>query len=329
MNIVRLSLLLVLAWDAAYASPDPLRAWNPGRTRTSIMRFVEAVTKANSPHFVPVARRIAVFDNDGTLWCEQPACPQLVFNLDCAKALAARRLKWHSTEPFESALTDYLGGLVDTGVGGLNELAVGTGGGQTVEEYAQSVRSWMAGAKHPRFGRPYTECVYEPMLELLAYLRAHGFKTYIVSGDDLEFMRAWTEKVYGVPPQQVIGSTVQTRLEMRDGKPAVVLTSKIACIDDGAQKVLSIQRVVGRRPIAAFGNSDGDLPMLEWTASGAGLRFCAFVHHTDGKREYAYDRAAAIGRLDKGLDEARRRGWVVVDMKDDWRKVFPPEKNRL
>ncbi len=326
MNVTRLSLLFVLAWNVVYASPAPLPDWNPGRTRSAIIGFVEAVTEPGGAGFVPVAKRIAVFDNDGTLWCEQPAYPQLVFGLDRAKALAARHLEWHSTEPFKSALADYLGGLVATGVGGLNELTAGTGAGQTVEEYAQTVRGWLATAKHPRFGRPYTRCVYEPMLELLAYLRAHRFETYIVSGGELEFMRPWTEEIYGVPPERVIGSTVRTRLEMRNGKPVVVLTPKIDCIDDGAQKVLSIQRVIGRRPIVAFGNSDGDLPMLEWTASGPGLRLCALVHHTDAKREYAYDRTAAFGRLDKGLDEAKRQGWVVVDMKNDWKRVFPPRK---
>ena len=195
----------------------------------------------------------------------------------------------------------------------------------TIEEYDRAAKDWLATARHPRFGRPYTDCVYQPMLELLAFLRANGFKTFVVSGGSLEFMRPWTERVYGVPPEQVIGSTVRHKFELRNGQPVMVRQPEIELITDKVEKALSIQRLIGRRPILAFGNSDGDLPMLQWTAAGAGRRFCGYVHHTDGDREYAYDRTAATGRLDKGLDEAKAKGWTVVDMKRDWKRVFPFE----
>ena len=275
--------------------------------------------------FVAPAERIAVFDNDGTLWTEQPSYTQFVFAMDRAKAVAAQHPEWKEQEPFKSALAGDLKGVVASGVHGLIELPAAACAGMTIEEYDRTAKDWLATARHPRFARPYTDCVYQPMLELLAFLRASGFKTYVVSGGSLEFMRPWTERVYGIPPEQLIGSTVLNKVELRNGQPVMVRQAEIELINDKVEKPLSIQRVIGRRPILAFGNSDGDLPMLQWTASGAGRRFCGYVHHTDGDREYAYDRTAATGRLDKGLDEAAAKGWTVVDMKRDWKRVFPFE----
>ena len=245
--------------------------------------------------------------------------------MDRVKAVAAQHPEWNTKEPFKSALAGDLKGVVASGVHGLIELPAAACAGMTIDEYDRTARDWLATARHPRFARPYTDCVYQPMLELLAFLRANGFKSYVVSGGSLEFMRPWTERVYGIPPEQLIGSTVVNKVEVRNGQPVMVRQAEIELINDKGEKPLSIQRVIGRRPILAFGNSDGDLPMLQWTASGRGRRFCGYVHHTDGEREYAYDRTAATGRLDKGLDEAAAKGWTVVDMKRDWKRVFPFE----
>ena len=327
MTLNRL-LVLAAALTAAtlQAVEDPLPSWNDGPAKASILKFVAEVTKQGGDGYVAPAERIAVFDNDGTLWPEQPVYTQFLLGMDRAKAVAAEHPKWQEQEPFKSALAGDLKGLEATGVKGLVDLTAGSCAGMTVEEFDQLVTSWLATARHPRYQRPYTECVYRPMLEVLALLRTNAFKTYIVSGGSLDVLRPWTERVYGVPPKQVIGTTVATRFEMRDGKAVLVRLAETDHLTDGAGKALAIQQVIGRRPIAAFGNSDGDLPMLQWTASGNGRRFCLLVHHTDAKREWAYDRDARTGRLDKGLDEAKAKDWTVVDMQKDWKRVFAFEK---
>lgn len=310
----------------AKAAVDPLPSWNDGPNRTSIIAFVEKVTKEGGPDFVPVSERIAVFDNDGTLWCEHPMYVQLAFAIDRVKALAPKHPEWKDKEPFKAALEADFKALAASGEKGLVEILMATHAGMTTDEFEQIVKDWLATAKHPRFKRPYTELVYQPMLELLAYLRANGFKTYIVSGGGVEFMRPWTEKVYGVPPEQVIGSCIKVKYELRNDKPVLVRLPEIDFVDDKAGKPVGIQRFIGRHPIAAFGNSDGDYEMLRWTTAAKGTRFGLLVHHTDAAREYAYDRDTHIGKLDKGLDEAAQRGWIVADMKKDWKVVFPFEK---
>jgi phosphoglycolate phosphatase-like HAD superfamily hydrolase len=271
---------------------------------------------------VPEAERIATFDNDGTLWAEQPFYFQLAFALDRVRALAPEHPEWKEKEPFKSVLAGDLKAVLAGGERALAEIVMATHAGMTPAEFEKVVKDWIATAKHPRFGRPYTQCVYQPMLELLAYLRANGFRTYIVSGGGVEFMRAFAEEVYGVPPEQVIGSTIKTRWEVRDGKPAIVRLPELDFVDDKTGKPLAIERIIGRRPIASFGNSDGDLEMLQWTAAGDGARLCLLVHHTDGKREWAYDRESRIGHLEKALDAAKSGGWTVVSMRDDWGRIF-------
>jgi phosphoglycolate phosphatase-like HAD superfamily hydrolase len=281
------------------------------------------VTRQGSADFVPVAERIATFDNDGTLWSEQPAYFQLFYVMDRVKALAPKRPEWKAKEPFASLLKGNMKGVAASGEKGLMALLAATHSGMTTEEFEGSVNDWIATAKHPKTGKPLTAMVYQPMLELLAYLRASGFKTYIVSGGGIEFMRPWTEKVYGIPPEQVVGSSGGLKYEMRKGKPVIVKLPNIVLNDDKEGKPVGIQRHIGRRPIAAFGNSDGDLQMLQWTAAGSGARFCMYVHHTDAEREWAYDRKSPIGKLDKGLDEAKAKGWTIVSMKDDWKRIYP------
>jgi len=322
-------LLAVLAC-AASSTPvqaaDQLSSWNEGAAKKSILQFVGKVTKNGSPDFVPPARRIAVFDNDGTLWAEQPMYFQAFFVFDRVKALAPQHPEWTTQEPFASVLKGDVKAALAGGERALSQLVMATHAGTTTDEFEKSVSDWIATAKHPKSGRLFTEMVYRPMLELLAYLRANGFKTFIVSGGGIEFMRPWSDRVYGVPPDQVIGSSIKTKFELRDGTPALVRLPEINFVDDGPGKPVGIQMHIGRRPLAAFGNSDGDLQMLQWTAAGPGARFCLFVHHTDADREWAYDRTSSIGRLDKGLDEAKARGWTVVDMKTDWKRVFAFEK---
>ena len=302
---------------------DPLVSWRDTAPKAAIIGFVEHVTSPGSPGFVPPAERIAVFDNDGTLWAEQPMYVQLAFALDRVKALAAQHPEWTTTQPFKAVLEDDLKTVLAGGEHALLELVMASHAGVTTEEFEETVRQWIGTAKHPTTGRAYTDMVYQPMLELLGYLRANGFKTYIVSGGGSEFMRPWTEQVYGIPPEQVIGSSIETKFELRDGKPALVRQAEIDFIDDGPGKPVGINAHIGRRPIAAFGNSDGDLQMLEWTAAGPGPRFCLYVHNTDDEREWAYDRASSVGRLDKGLNAASARGWTVVDMNRDWSRVYP------
>jgi phosphoserine phosphatase len=305
---------------------DPLSAWADEATRKAILDFVTRTITPGGPDFVPVAERIAVFDNDGTLWCEQPMYVQLAFALDRVKALADSRPEWKTKQPFKAVLEGDLPAVAAAGERGLAELLMATHAGMTAEEFDTIVRDWLATARHPRFKRPYTECVYRPMLQLLAYLRARDFKTYVVSGGGVEFMRAWTEKVYGVPPEQVIGSSIKTRYEERDSKPVLVRLPEIDFIDDKAGKPVGIQKAIGRRPVMAFGNSDGDYEMLRYTTAGPGPRFGLLVHHTDADREYDYDRKSPFGRLDRGLDDAAKQGWVVADVKKDWKTVFAFER---
>ena len=316
-------LLLAIAVRVHALTNDPLPSWNDRQAKQNITDFVNTVTTENGPDFVPRTERIAVFDNDGTLWPEQPMYFQLAFALDRVKTLAPEHPEWKTTQPFKAALEGDLKTLFAGGEHALLELVMATHAGNTTEEFSQIVKDWLATAKHPETGRPYTDMVYQPMLELLAYLRANGFKTYIVSGGGIEFMRPWTEDIYGIPPEQVIGSSIKTEFELRDGTPVLVRLPEINFIDDKAGKPVGINQHIGRRPIAAFGNSDGDLQMLQWTCAGSGKRFCLYLHHTDAKREWAYDRESSIGRLDKGLDEAKTKNWTILDMKNDWKVIYP------
>ena len=330
MNTFRtLTAALVLALGlAAQAAPaaEALPSWNDGAAKARIVAFVQGVTDPRSRSYVAPAERIAVFDNDGTLWSEQPAYFQLAFAIDRVKALAPQHPEWKTKQPFQGVLEGDLKAVAATGERGLMELVMATHAGSTTDEFAASVRQWVKTARHPTLKRPYTELVFQPMLELLAYLRANGFKTYIVSGGGIEFMRVFAEEVYGVPPEQVIGSTIATKYELRDGKPVIVREPKLDFIDDKAGKPLAINKFIGRRPIAAFGNSDGDFEMLEWTTAGAGPRLAAIVHHDDAAREFAYDRDSHIGKLRRGLDEGPGRGWSIVSMKNDWKAVYPDPK---
>jgi len=302
---------------------DPLPSWHDGPSKKAILDFVSHVTKPGSIDFVPPAERIATFDNDGTLWSEQPMYFQLFFALDRVKELAAQHPEWRRKQPFKAVLEDDLKTVLAGGEHALLELVMASHAGNTTEEFSQTVKEWLTTAKHPKTGRPYTDMVYQPMLELLAYLRANGFKTFIVSGGGIEFMRPWTEQVYGIPPEQVVGSSIKTKFEMRGGKPVLVRLPEINFIDDKAGKPVGINQHIGRRPTAAFGNSDGDLQMLQWTAAGDGPNLMVYIHHTDAEREWAYDRESHIGRLDEGLDEANDKGWLVVDMKKDWKVIYP------
>jgi haloacid dehalogenase-like hydrolase len=320
-----LSLLIGLAsCNTQTVPPDLLPSWNDGPAKKGILDFVARTTTAGSPDYVPVAERIATFDNDGTLWTEHPLCTQFVFALDRVKVLAPEHPEGKQKQPFKGVLEGDLKGVEASGEKGLVELMMATHAGMTTDEFAQIVNDWMAKSQHPRFKRPYTECVFQPMLELLAYLRSNSFKTYIVSGGGVEFMRPWTEKIYGVPPERVVGSSVKTRFELRGGQPVLLRLPEVDVIDDKAGKPGGINKFVGRRPIASFGNSDGDLEMLQWTAAGKGARLVLIVHHTDAEREYAYDRESPIGTLDRAWDEANAKGWVVLDMKRDWITIFPP-----
>ncbi len=301
---------------------DPLPSWNEGAAKQSILHFVEQVTTQDGAGYVAPLDRIAVFDNDGTLWSEKPFYFQLAFALDRVKALAPQHPEWASQQPFKAVLEDDMAGFLAGGMKAIIEILVATHGGDTTDEFEQTVRDWITSARHPTTGLLYTEMVFQPMLELLRFLRANDFRTYIVSGGGIEFMRAWVEGVYGIPPEQVIGSSIETRFEMRDSGPVLVRIPKVEFVDDGEGKPVGIHKFIGRRPILAFGNSDGDLQMLQWTAAGAGARFMGLVHHTDAKREWAYDRDSAVGRLDKALDEARERSWTVVDMARDWQVVY-------
>ena len=324
-NLLCKSLLaLLLLANAAFAA-DPLPSWNEGGAKKAIITFVEKITAEGAPDFVPPAERIATFDNDGTLWAEQPMYFEFLFALDRVRALAPSHPEMTTTEPFASLLKGDVKTALAGGAPAVAKILTSTHAGMTTEEFDQIVRDWTASARHPTTGRRYTEMVYQPMLELLAYLRANGFKTFIVSGGEIEFMRPWAEQVYGIPPEQVVGSSIKTRFELRDGKPVLVRLPEINFVDDNAGKPVGINSHIGRRPVAAFGNSDGDLQMLQWTTSGRGVRFGLLVHHTDASREWAYDRQSPVGQLDKALDEAQAKGWTVVDMKDDWKVIYPFE----
>ena len=331
---VKLTLLYVLTFvlasiciDVAIVqATDPLPSWNNGKAKQSIVVFVEKVTTPGSPDFVPPAERIATFDNDGTLWAEKPMYFQLFFALDRVKELAPQHPEWKDKEPFASLLKGDVKTALAGGDKAILEIVMATHAGMTTNEFEKIVKDWIAKARHPQTKRLYTEMVYQPMLELLAFLRANGFKTFIASGGGIEFMRPWADAVYGIPPEQIVGSSIKTKFEMRQDGPVLVRLPEINFIDDKEGKPVGINSHIGRRPVAAFGNSDGDLQMLQWTTAGQGARLALLVHHTDAEREWAYDRKSSIGKLDRGLDEAAKRGWVVVSMKDDWKRIFAFEE---
>jgi len=307
---------------------DALPSWNDGKAKQSILAFAEKVTTSGSPDFVPPAKRIATFDNDGTLWPSHPMYTQLAFALDRIKALAPKHPEWKTKQPFKAVLDNDLKALAAAGEKGMVELVMASHAGMSTAEFEAIVTDWLDKARHPRFKRRYTELAYQPMLELLAFLRDNGFKTYIVSGGGVEFMRPMTEKVYGIPPEQVVGSTIQTQYEVKDGKPVLIRLPKIDFIDDKAGKPVGINKFIGRRPIAAFGNSAGDREMLEWTGAGRGARLMMLVFHDDAGREYAYGPANGLPDTKFGtfpqslMDEANKQGWVVISMKNDWETIF-------
>jgi phosphoglycolate phosphatase-like HAD superfamily hydrolase len=312
-----------IAWwtpSGAHAA-DPLPSWNDTAPKQAITTFVERVTKDGTPDFVPPAERIAVFDNDGCLWSEQPVYFQAFFVFDRIKTLAPQHPEWKDKEPFASVLKGDMKTALAGGEHALLEMVMATHAGMTTEEFEKSVTGWLATARHPKTGKPFTAMVYQPMLEVLAYLRSNNFKTFIVSGGGIEFMRPWAEKVYGIPPEQIIGSSIKSKYELRDGKPVIVKLPELNFIDDKAGKPVGIQQHIGRRPIFAAGNSDGDFQMLEWTTTGPGPRFAMIVHHDDAGREFAYDRESHIGKLDKALDAAAEKGWMIVSMKNDWKII--------
>ncbi|RVG50680.1 HAD family hydrolase [Sinorhizobium meliloti] len=329
-EISRRSALKIAAFAAATSSMRPalagsaiLASWVDGNAKARIMDFVTATTTEGSADFVEPAARVAVFDNDGTLWGEQPTYVQLAFALDRVKQLAPQHPEWQTTEPFKSVLAGDMAGVAASGERGLLELVAATHAGMSAAEFEKIVSDWIASARHPASGRPYTGHIFQPMVELIDYLKANQFEVFIVSGGGVEFMRPWTERVYGIPPQNVVGSSIKTKYELRDGVPAIMRLPEIDFIDDGPGKPVGINKFIGKHPIAAFGNSDGDFEMLEWTTSGHGRRFGLIVHHDDAQRENAYDRDSHFGRLARGLDEAPARGWTLVSIKDDWKVVYP------
>lgn len=336
MNVKQLSLSLALVVCAvarsASAQPaannDPLPSWNDGQAKAAIVKFVQRVSDQNSPDYVPEAKRIATFDNDGTLWTEHPMYTQLAFAIDRVKTLAPQHPEWKTRQPFKAVLENDLTALAAAGEKGLMELLMVSHAGMSTAEFEAIVKDWLANARHPRFKKPYTELTYQPMVELLAYLRANGFKTFIVSGGGVEFMRPMTQAVYGIPPEQVVGSSIKTRYEVRDGKPVLMRLPEIDFIDDKSGKPVGINKFIGRRPIAAFGNSAGDREMLAWTGAGDGARLMMLVIHDDAKREYAYGPANGLPDTKFGafpqslMDEAQAKGWHVISMKHDWANVF-------
>lgn len=323
-TVLALLLCVAQAW-----ADDPLPSWNDGPSKAAITAFVAKVTKEDSPDYVKPPDRIATFDNDGTLWAEQPIYFQFAFAMDRVKAMAPQNPEWRDQEPFKSIVAGDVKALLGAGEKGLLEMVAATHAGMTCDEFDSTARQWFKTARHPRFDRPYNQLVYQPMLELLAYLRANGFRTFIVSGGGVEFMRAFATEAYGIPPDQIIGSMGKLKYEFRGGRPVLVKLPHIFFIDDKAGKVEGIENFIGRRPIFAFGNSDGDLEMLQWTAAGKGRRFMGLVHHDDANREWAYDRKSPIGTLDKAWDEAVAKGWTVVSMKDEWKAVFPLRPGEL
>lgn len=331
-TIIRHAMVILTVAAASLAlselhAEQPLPSWRDSAAKTAIIDFVTRVTDEKSPDFVAPADRIAAFDNDGTLWCEQPMYAQLAFMVDRVKALAPDHPEWKETEPFKSLLAGDVRGAAAAGQEGLLELVAATHAGMTAEQFDAIALEWVKTAQHPKFKRPYIECVYQPQLELLQYLRDHGFKTYIVSGGGIDLMRPWTQEVYGIPPEQVVGSSIESKYQVRDGVPVIVKVAELDFYDDKEAKPVGIRKFIGRRPIIAVGNSDGDYQMLEYVTAAKGPSLGVLIHHTDADREYAYDRDSPIGRLAKGLDEANDRGWVLVDMKNDWSQVFPPAAN--
>jgi phosphoglycolate phosphatase-like HAD superfamily hydrolase len=321
--LIFLTLILFSCSEQIEQKSEPLPSWNEGKNKQAIIDFVSEVTNENSLDFVKPEDRIATFDNDGCLWSEQPYYFQLQFALDRVTTLAPEHPEWESNPLFQAVLDNDIKKVLSYGEHGLLELVMATHAGMTTEEFSQIVKDWINTARHPKTNKLYKEMVYQPMLELLDYLRANGFKTFIVSGGGIDFMRPWTEEVYGIPSEQVVGSSGKVKFEMRDGQPVLVKLPEINFIDDKEEKPVGIHQFIGKRPIAAFGNSDGDLQMLQWTSAGDGKRLMLYVHHTDAEREWAYDRESSIGRLNKGLDEANEKGWTVVDMKNDWKIIYP------
>jgi len=327
VRAARWTAIVAAGWLASVASAQaPLASWNEGPAKAAIVEFVKAVTDEKSKDFVATADRIAVFDNDGTLWAEQPLYFQALFMLDQVKAAAPKHPEWKNNPAFQALVAQDKAALEKLGMKPVLELLVTANSGMTVADYDKTIRDWLATSKHPKFKRPYTDLTYKPMQELLSFLRANGFRTFIVSGGSVEFMRPWAEKAYGIPPEQVVGSQQEVKFDMKDGKPVLTREPKIAFVDDGPGKPVGIYRHIGKRPIAAFGNSDGDLQMLQVTAAGEGRRLALIVHHDDPVREYAYDRTSHIGKLDKAWDEAVAKHWIVVSMKSDWNRVFGFEK---
>ncbi len=321
------ALVSLLATPSSFAQSDPLPSWNEGKSKAALVDFVARVIKEGGPDYVAPAERIAAFDNDGTLWAEQPIYFQLEFAFDELKRMAPQHPEWSEKEPYRSVIANDLKGVMAFGEKGLIEIMAVTHSGMTTEAFNKTAADWFATARHPTKKRPYDQLVYVPQLELLAYLRANGFKTFIVSGGGVEFMRVFADRAYGVPPEQVIGSSGVVKFQLdAEGKPELIKEPKIEFVDDGPGKPVGINRIIGRRPILAFGNSDGDQQMLEYVAAGSGPRLALLLHHTDAEREWAYDRQSKIGKLDKALDEANAKGWTVVDMKADWKTVFPPDK---
>lgn len=305
---------------------DPLPSWNDGQTKNAIVNYVKMVTEAGSPDFIPVKDRIATFDNDGNLWSEQPAYFQLFFAIDRVKAMAGDHPEWTTKQPFKAVLDNDMTELAKQGEHGLLQLVMATHAGNTTEEFDADVKDWIKTAMHPTKNVTYDQLVYQPMLELLDYLRAHNFKTYVVSGGGVDFMRAFVTEIYGIPEEQIIGSRIKTAYEYNDGNPVIKRLPELDFIDDKEGKPLNIQKIIGKKPVFSSGNSDGDLQMMQWAASNSYKSFMLYVHHTDSIREWAYDRASHIGKLDKGLDQALKDGWTVIDMKNDWKIIYPFEK---
>ncbi|MGI9530922.1 HAD family hydrolase [Lutimonas sp.] len=305
---------------------DPLPSWNDVSSKRNIITYVEAVTSRNSEDFIPVKDRIATFDNDGNLWSEQPLYFQLFFAIDRVKALAVDHPEWKNTQPFQAVLENDMAELAKQGEHGLITLVMATHAGKTTDEFDQDVKQWIKNAKHPQKNVSYDQLVYQPMLELLQYLRDNGFKTYIVSGGGVDFMRAFVTDIYGIPEEQILGSRIKTSFDYNNGAPVIHRLPELDFIDDKEGKPLNIQKIIGKKPVFSSGNSDGDLQMMQWTASNSYKSFMLYVHHTDSIREWSYDRNSHIGKLDKGLDQARRDGWTVIDMKSDWKIIYPFEK---
>ena len=328
--------LILLALSAGCAQPteelttvevisvDPLPSWNEGQAKQSILDFVARVSDPASPDYVLEAERIATFDNDGTLWAEQPLYFQLLFSVDRVRSMAEEHPEWKSEQPFKAILGDDREALASMGHAELGQLLAATHTGITAEEFSSIARGWLDDARHPRFDRPFDTCIYQPMLEVLDYLRANGFTTFITSAGGIEFMRTFSEEAYGIPRHQVIGSSAETEFRVDGDQSFLMRLPKAAFVDDKSAKPVAINRHIGRRPIASFGNSDGDQQMLQYATGGEGPGLAVLVHHDDAEREYAYDRGSKIGGLDKAWDEAEARGWTVVSMRDDWTTIFPP-----